>query len=67
MKVGQIFELPTDIIYKPGQTGIIRDTTETILVAKYEAVEIDGEIKGKVIVTYGHKRKTKRVINVATA
>jgi len=57
MKVGQIFDLPKDIIYEVGKVGIIRDTTETILIAKYEAVEVDGEIKGKVIVTYGHKRK----------
>jgi hypothetical protein len=57
MKVGQIFDLPKDIIYEVGKVGIIRDTTETILIAKYEAIEVDGEVKGKVIVTYGHKRK----------
>jgi len=55
--------------------GIIRDTTETILIAKYEAVEVEREvkndegeviekvkeIKGKVITTYGHKGRKRSI------
>lgn len=59
MKVGQIFSLPADILYKPGHIGKLKNETETKLLAKYEVVEIKGELKGRVIVTYGHKRNHK--------
>ncbi len=57
MKVGQIFTLPENILYSLGHIGKLRDEGETKLIAKYEVVEIEGELKGRVIVTYGHKRR----------
>ncbi len=57
MKVGQIFTLPENILYPLGHIGKLRDEGETKLIAKYEVVEIEGELKGRVIVTYGHKRR----------
>lgn len=64
MKVGQIFDLPTDIIYKVGQTGNIRNSDETKLLARYEAVEVENsvgvkEIKGRVIVVYKSEGRYK--------
>ncbi len=61
MKVGQIFTLPENILYPPGHIGNIKSKDETELLAKYEVVEIDGELKGKVIVTYGNKRRKNEV------
>ncbi len=57
MKVGQVFALPENILYPLGHIGRLKDSTETKLLAKYEVVEIDGELKGRVIVTYGNKRR----------
>jgi len=57
MKVGQIFDLPSDILYPLGHIGKLKDSTETKLLAKYEVVEIEGKLKGRVIVTYGNKRR----------
>lgn len=58
MKVGHIFTLPTEYDYPLGHIGKIRDKeTETRMIAKYEVVEIDGEKKGRVITTYGNKRR----------
>lgn len=58
MKVGQIFELPNDYMYPLGHIGRILDReTNTKLVAKYEVIKVEGELKGKVLVTYGHKRR----------
>lgn len=54
MKVGQIFTLPPDILYPLGHIGKLKNDDETEIIAKYEVVEIEGELKGKVIVTYGH-------------
>ena len=57
MKVGQIFDLPPDITYYLGRIGKLKNDDQTKVIGKYEVVEIEGELKGKVIVTYGHKRK----------
>ena len=60
MKVGHIFDLSTEYDLPLGHIGRIKNKeTETKLIAKYEVVEIEGEKKGKVIVTYGNKRTTK--------
>jgi len=56
MKVGQIFDLPPDILYPLGHIGKLKDATETKLMGKYEVIEVEGKLKGRVIVTYGHKR-----------
>ena len=58
MKVNHIFDLPLEYDLPLGHIGRIRDKeTETRMIAKYEVVEIEGEKKGKVIVTYGNKRR----------
>ncbi len=57
MRVGQIFPLPENILYPLGHIGNIKSKDETKLLARYEVVEIEGELKGKVIVTYGNKRR----------
>ena len=57
MKVGQIFDLPPDILYPLGHIGKLKNTEETKLIGKYEVVEVEGELKGRVIVTYGHRKK----------
>lgn len=57
MKVGQIFTLPPDVTYYLGRIGKLKNTDKTKVLAKYEVVEVDGELKGRVIVTYGNKRK----------
>lgn len=60
MKVGQIFTLPEDVLYPVGHRGRIRDEeTQTKTIARYEVVEIEGELKGRIIVTYGNKRRCK--------
>lgn len=57
MKVGQIFDLPPDILYPLGHIGLVKDKeTEKIPIAKYEVVEVEGELKGRVMVTYGNRR-----------
>lgn len=61
MKVGQIFNLPDNIRFRPGHIGNVRDReTEKRIIAKYEVIEVDGTLKGRVIVTYGNKR-AKRI------
>lgn len=58
LKVGQLFDLPEDVLYTKGQLGRIKDKeTETKILAKYEVVEIEGKLKGRIIVSYGNKRK----------
>jgi len=57
MKVGQIFDLPPDITYYLGRIGKLWNEDKTKVLAKYEVVEVDGELKGKVIVTYNNKRR----------
>lgn len=57
MKVGQIFTLPLDVTYYLGRIGKLRNEDQTKVLAKYEVVEIEGELKGKVIVTYNNKRR----------
>ena len=60
MKIGQIFDLPPDVLYRPGDVGSIKDReTATRTIAKYQVVEIEGELKGRVTNTYGHKRYKK--------
>ena len=56
MKVGQIFDLPSNILYPLGHIGKLKNADETKLMGKYEVVEVQGELKGRVIVTYGHRR-----------
>ena len=57
MKVGQIFDLPLDVTYYLGRIGKLKNTEQTKVLAKYEVVEVQGELKGRVIVTYGNKRR----------
>lgn len=57
MKVGQVFDLPPEHSLPPGHIGKLENKDRTKLLAKYEVVEIEGELKGRVIVTYGNKRR----------
>ena len=58
MKVGQIFELPNDYMYPIGHIGRILDReTNKKVIAKYEVIKVEGELKGRVLVTYGNKRR----------
>jgi len=57
MKVGQIFDLPPDVTYYLGRIGKLWNEDKTKMLARYEVVEVEGELKGKVIVTYGNKRR----------
>lgn len=58
MKIGYIFKLPPEYDYPLNHIGIIRDEeTQKKLIAKYQVIEVEGEKKGKVIVTYGNKRR----------
>ena len=58
MKPGQIFNLPENHTYRPGHIGHIRDKeTEKRIIARYEVIEIEGELRGKVLVTYGNRRQ----------
>lgn len=58
MKVGQLFDLPTDILYSEGVKGVIRDReTNAVILARYEVVKVEGELKGRVYATYGHTRR----------
>lgn len=58
MNVGDIFDLPENVIPQPGRRGKIRGEDGKSLVGRYEVVRLEsGEIKGRVIVTYGNKRK----------
>lgn len=81
MRVGQIFDLPPDILYSLGHIGKLKNEDETKLMGKYIVGAIcscgellpsqndidkhlklghlvfDGELKGRVIVTYGNKRR----------
>jgi len=57
MRVGQIFDLPPDVTYYLGRIGKLKNDDQTKVIGKYEVVEVQGELKGKVIVSYGHKRR----------
>ena len=57
MKVGQIFSLPEGILYPLGHIGKLKNDDETKLIGKYEVIEVEGELKGRVIVTYGNKQR----------
>jgi len=57
MKIGQIFDLPSDVTYHLGRIGKLKNPDKTKVIGKYEVVEVEGELKGRVIVTYGHKRR----------
>ena len=57
MKVGQIFDLPPDVTYYLGRIGKMKNDDQTKVIGKYEVVEIKGELKGRVIVTYGNRRR----------
>lgn len=56
MKVGQIFNLPENIRYEVGVIGKVKDK-EGKLTAKYEVIEVEGILKGRVLVTYQNKRR----------
>lgn len=60
MKVGDIFELPENVIRIIGRRGKIRNPDETKVLARYEVIKVDDEFKGKIIVTYGNGRKKIR-------
>jgi len=57
MKVGQIFDLPPDVTYYLGRIGKLKNPDKTKVIGKYEVIEVEGELKGKVIVTYNNKRR----------
>lgn len=58
MKVGYIFKLPPEYDYPLGHIGRINDKEDAKrMIAKYQVIEVEGEKKGKVIVTYGNKRR----------
>lgn len=57
MKVGDLFELPENVLRIVGRRGKIRSEDETRIIAKYEVVKIEEKFKGRVIVTYGNKKK----------
>lgn len=57
MKVGDLFDLPENVIRIPGRRGKIRNEDETKIVGKYEVVKVGDELKGKIIVTYGNKKR----------
>lgn len=58
MKVGQIFSLPENVRHPLGHIGKVRaEGDEKRIIGKYEVVEIEGELKGRVIVTYGNKKR----------
>lgn len=59
MRVGDIFELPENVVRIEGRQGKIRNPDETKIVAKYEVVKIDNDFKGKVIVTYGNRKRQR--------
>lgn len=57
MKPGHIFNLPENHTYRLGHIGHIRDKeTEKRIIAKYEVIEVEGELRGRVMVTYGNKK-----------
>lgn len=58
MKVGDTFDLPENVTRIVGTRGKIKNPDETKTIGMYEVVLIENEFKGKIIVTYGHKRCT---------
>lgn len=58
MKVGDLFELPENVLRIVGRRGKIKNEDKTKIIAKYEVVKIKEEFKGKVIVVYGYKRRS---------
>jgi len=60
MKIGQTFPLPSNA-YKVGKRGNIIE--DNLIVGRYEVIKVEGELLGRVIVTYGYggrKRNAKR-------
>jgi len=56
MNPGQLFDLPAGIYLPPGHIGIVKDN-EGNPAAKYEVIKTDdGELKCRIMVTYGNKR-----------
>lgn len=66
MKIGDTFELPENVLQIVGRRGKIRNPDETKIVGMYEVVKVGDEFKGKIIVTYGHKRCIVHVNDVVT-
>lgn len=56
MKVGQLFDLPENVPLVAGHVGNVRDNDEKYIIAKYEVIEVEGELKGRVMVTYRNRR-----------
>lgn len=62
MKVGQLFDLPADVRYDEGVKGVIRNQSETEIIARYEVVKVETEsgekiLRGRIYATYKPKRK----------
>ena len=62
MKPGQLFDLPASIYLPPGHIGVVKDNNGKPA-AKYEVVLIDKELKAKILVTYGNKRRKHESLN----
>lgn len=65
IKIGDIFELPDNVVRIVGRRGRMKNSDETKVVGMYEVIEVEKEdktkeLKGKVIVTYGNKRGKKK-------
>ena len=65
IKVGDIFELPDNVVRVVGRRGRLKNSDETKVVGMYEVIEVENEdktkeLKGKVIVTYKNKRGKKK-------
>jgi hypothetical protein len=56
MKVGDLFELPENVLRIEGRRGKIRSEDETRIIAKYEVVKIKEKFKGRILVTYGNRK-----------
>lgn len=61
MKIGELFDLPENVIRIIGRRGKIKNPEETKIIGMYEVVKVGDEFKGKLIVTYGNKRRRKNV------
>lgn len=53
IKIGELFDLPEKL--PEGHIGIV--TKESRVIAKYEVVKVGDDLKGRIIVTYNHKRR----------
>lgn len=57
MKVGQLFELPS---HRPvGYIGNLFNADQTKVIAKYEVIEVEKVIKGRLIVVYKSEGRYK--------